>query len=185
MFEANVKAFIFFWSLRKSFNRVVRTSLHVFKVTFWRNMFLWGQMIKSDFVEVFGLFPKNFRKLTKKVFGRVVKKNFYVFKLTFLWQKHVFLKKIKFVSILALWAKIFTFWKITCNQLSQNNILSVQSNFLSIFLLETKIKLFISFPNCFPKIERTSLKDEPILQSLYQKRTHPEDDTTSINYWWR
>ena len=104
-------SFYFFWSLSKSFNRVVRTSLHVFKVTFWRNMFFWGQMIKSDFVEVFGLFPKNFRTLTKKVFGRVVKKNFYVFKLTFLWQKHVFLKKIKFVSILALWAKIFYFLK--------------------------------------------------------------------------
>ena len=43
---------------------------------------------------------------------------------------------------------------------------------------------FMGF-DCFPKIERTSLKDEPNLQSLHQIRTHPEDDTTSINYWWR
>ena len=111
----------FFTFRSKIFNRVVRTTLYVFKVKFWRKMcFLWK---KSDFLDIFDILPKNIRTLAKKFFSKFSRKVFVMSKGSF-WGKENFFggKSLVFYLIPAFDQNYLLVWGERLNKVIRTSI---------------------------------------------------------------
>ena len=132
----------FFTFRSKIFNRVVRTTLYLFKVKFWRNMCFWE---KSPSLLKFSTFCRKNSGNYQKISQQGCKKKFRNVQRDILKERDVFWReKFSFWFNSCIWAKIFTsLWK-TFEQGYHNFNLTVQRRVLRIFFEMKYIYFFVS-----------------------------------------
>ena len=153
MFRSNIIVFIFFWFLSKHFNRVVRTILYVIELTFWGNLFCFEKNLKkSESVEVFDLFPKNFPDISDEIFQPRCEEKFSKGpRVHFQGKRCFFSEKISFLFNSGFWAKMFTSLGKTFKQAYQKCNLAVEWSILKTFFEMIDIYFLISFQKMVKK----------------------------------
>ena len=123
----------FFTFRSKNFNRVVRTTLYVFKVKFWRKMCFLRKKIRLSWY--FRHFAEKNSDISEEIFQQGFKKSFRNVQRVVLREREIFWReKFSFLFNSCIWPKLFTSLGKTFEQGYQNFNLTVQRSVLRIFL---------------------------------------------------